>query len=82
MGGSRRSPAKNNRFKLEVLYFLKPSALGSSFLIALNAVGALNKALTLYSSTTRQKAVASGVRTGLPSYNTVAHRYINGAYTI
>src|SRR5205807_2163655 len=40
---------------------------GSSFLMARNAVGAVNKALTRCCETTRQKAPASGVPTGLPS---------------
>ena len=37
------------------------------FLIARKAVGAVKKVLTPYSWITRQKAPASGVRTGLPS---------------
>jgi hypothetical protein len=36
-------------------------------LIARIAVGAVNITLTLWSATTRQKAPASGVPTGLPS---------------
>ena len=41
--------------------------LGSSFLIARNAVGAVNSAATLCCAITRQKAPGSGVPTGLPS---------------
>ena len=40
---------------------------GSSFLMARKAVGAVKSAATLCSETTRQKAPASGVPTGLPS---------------
>ena len=40
---------------------------GSSFLIARNAVGAVNSVCTPCSATTRQNAPASGVPTGLPS---------------
>ena len=43
------------------------------------AVGAENRAFTLYSSATRQKAAASGVRTGLPSYSTVDRPLSSGA---
>ena len=38
-----------------------------------------NNTLTLYSSTTRQNAPASGVRTGFPSYSTVEHPNNKGA---
>ena len=55
---------------------------GQNDLAARKAVGAENKTFTLYSSTTRQKAPASGVRTGFPSYNTVEHPKSNGAYTM
>ena len=55
------------------------SPSGSSFLIARNAVGAVNSALTLCSATTRQNAPASGVPTGLPSYSTVVHPASSGA---
>lgn len=57
----------------------KKSLLGSSFLVARSAVGAANIVFTLYSSTTRQKADASGVPTGLPSYRTVEAPVSNGA---
>ena len=43
------------------------SPSGSSFLIALIAVGAVNSASTPCSATTRQNAPASGVPTGFPS---------------
>ena len=52
---------------------------GSSFLIARNAVGAVNIDLTLCSAMTRQNAPASGVPTGLPSYSTVVHPVSSGA---
>jgi len=47
--------------------------------IARNAVGAVNSALTPCCSTTRQKAPASGVPTGLPSYSTVVAPASSGA---
>ncbi len=43
------------------------SPLGSSFLMARKAVGAVNMAATLCSEITRQNAPGSGVPTGLPS---------------
>ncbi len=52
---------------------------GSSFLIARMAVGAVKSAFTRCSSMTRQKAPASGVPTGLPSYITVVHPVMSGA---
>ena len=52
---------------------------GSSFLIARKAVGAVNRTLTLCSAITRQKAPASGVPTGLPSYRTVVLPFSSGA---
>ena len=57
-------------------------ASGSSFLIARNAVGAVNSAATLYFSMTRQNAPASGVPTGLPSYMIVVAPASSGAYTM
>ena len=48
-------------------------------MIARNAVGAVNSALTLCSATTRQNAPASGVPTGLPSYKIVVHPASSGA---
>ena len=79
MGGSSRSPARNRFLRLDISYFLSSSPSGSSFLMALNAVGATKKAFTLYSSMTRQYAPASGVRTGFPSYRSVQQPLINGA---
>ncbi len=52
---------------------------GSSFLIARNAVGAVNRPVTRCSAATRQNAPASGVPTGLPSYITVVHPVSSGA---
>jgi len=52
---------------------------GSSFLMARIAVGAVNRALTPCSATTRQNAPASGVPTGLPSYSTLVHPASSGA---
>ena len=53
-------------------------ASGSSFLIALNAVGAANNTFILCCSTIRQNAPASGVPTGLPSNITVVAPFISG----
>ena len=73
MSGSARSPAKNNLSNLLKSYFLKNSPLGSSFLIALIAVGAVKRDLTLCSDITLQKTPASGVPTGFHSNKTVVH---------
>jgi len=54
-------------------YFLKKFPLGSSFLIALNAVGAVKSDFTLCSEIILQNTPASGVPTGFPSNNTVVH---------
>ena len=43
------------------------------------AVGAVNMALAPWSPMTRQKALASGVPTGLPSYSTVVAPVSRGA---
>ena len=67
VSGSALSPAKNKHLKLLRSYFLKNSPFGSSFLIALIAVGAVKRDLTLCSDTTLQKTPASGVPTGFPS---------------
>ena len=67
VSGSALSPAKNKVSKLLKLYFLKNLPSGSSFLIALIAVGAVNKDFTLCSDITLQKTPASGVPTGFPS---------------
>ena len=48
-------------------------------MMARNAVGAVNIALTLYSAITRQNAPGSGVPTGLPSYSTVVQPASSGA---
>ena len=47
VSGSARSPAKNNDSKELKSYFEKNFPSGSSFLIALKAVGAVNKDLIL-----------------------------------
>ena len=57
-------------------------ASGSTFLIARNAVGAVNSARTPCCCTTRQNAPASGVPTGLPSKSTVVAPTSRGAYTM
>ena len=51
---------------------------GSSFLMARNAVGAVNSATALCSLMTRQNAPASGVPTGLPSYMMVVAPWNSG----
>ena len=71
MSGSARSPARNKDSKDDKSYFLKNSPSGSSFFIALKAVGAVNSDFTLYSEIIRQNSPASGVPTGLPSNKTV-----------
>lgn len=81
--GSLLSPAKNSPRKdlMPPLLPISPmkSLSGSSLLIARRAVGAVNKVLTLYSSTTRQKVDAFGVPTGLPSKSTVVAPARRGA---
>ena len=52
---------------------------GSSFLMARNAVGAVNIALTPWSAITRQNTPASGVPTGLPSNSTEVEPLNSGA---
>ena len=79
VSGSALSPARNKLSKLLKSYFEKNLPSGSSFLIALKAVGAVNKDLTLQSDMIFQKAPASGVPTGLPSNKTVAQPLNNGA---
>ena len=64
MSGSARSPAKNKVSNLDRSYFLKNFPSGSSFLIALIAVGAVKSDFTLYSEIILQKTPASGVPTG------------------
>ena len=73
VSGSALSPARKSFSNLLKSYFLKKSPFGSSFLIALMAVGAVNKDFTLCSEITLQKTPASGVPTGFPSNNTVVH---------
>ncbi|GJE62531.1 hypothetical protein MPOCJGCO_4664 [Methylobacterium trifolii] len=65
--GSARSPARNRVRKRARSWPETRAPFGSSFLIARSAVGAVNRQTTPYSATTRQKAPASGVPTGLPS---------------
>jgi len=64
---SHLSPAKNWVLKWDKLYFLMNSPSGSSFLIALIAVGAVNITETLYSERILQVVPASGVIIGFPS---------------
>ena len=71
VSGSALSPAKKSDSKADKSYFLKNSPSGSSFLIALKAVGAVKRDLTLYSEIILQNSPASGVPTGLPSNKTV-----------
>ena len=73
VSGSARSPARNKDSKEDKSYFLKNSPLGSSFLIALKAVGAVKSDLTLCSEIILQNVPASGVPTGFPSNKTVVH---------
>ena len=73
VSGSARSPAKNKVSNWDKSYFLKNCPSGSSFLIALIAVGAVNKDFTLYSDIILQNTPASGVPTGLPSNKIVVH---------
>ena len=54
-------------------YFLKKLPFGSSFLIALIAVGAVKSDLTLCSEIIFQNTPASGVPTGFPSNKIVVH---------
>lgn len=69
--GSERSPAKNRALSDRRPFLLPTSQKnlfsGSSLLMARRAVGAVNSMFTLYSSTMRQSADASGVPTGFPS---------------
>ena len=67
VSGSSRSPARNRVRRLETSYAERSRPVGSSFLTARKAVGAVNIACTAYSETTRQNAPASGVPTGFPS---------------
>ena len=82
VSGSALSPAKNKLSKDLRSYFEKNLPSGSSFFIALKAVGAVKSDLTLYSEIIFQNAPASGVPTGLPSKRTVVHPLNKGAYTI
>ncbi len=71
VSGSALSPARNSLSNLLKSYFVKNSPLGSSFFIALIAVGAVKRDYTLCSEITLQKTPASGVPTGFPSNRTV-----------
>ena len=73
VSGSALSPARNKDSNLDKSYFLKKFPLGSSFLIARNAVGAVKSYFTLCSEIILQNTPASGVPTGFPSNNTVVH---------
>ena len=79
VSGSARSPARKRASNLLKSYLEKNLPSGSSFLIALKAVGAVNKDFTLYSEIIFQKAPASGVPTGFPSKSTVVHPLNSGA---
>lgn len=69
--GSERSPARkmprSERRPPRSPTRRRSALSGSSRLMARRAVGAVDMVVTPYSSTTRQKAEASGVPTGLPS---------------
>ena len=67
VSGSARSPARNSVRNFDRSYFANSLPSGSSFLMARNAVGAVNIAAHRCSAITRQNAPASGVPTGLPS---------------
>ena len=71
VSGSALSPAKNKDSNELKSYLEKNLPSGSSFLIALKAVGAVNNDFILCSDITLQKTPASGVPTGLPSNKTV-----------
>ena len=79
VSGSALSPAKKRYLKFFKLYLLISSPVGSIFFIARKAVGAVNIVETLCSDITLQNCPASGVPTGLPSYNTVVQPYNKGA---
>ena len=79
VSGSARSPARNRVRKRDRSWPARNFASGSSFLMARNAVGAVNRATAPCSAITRQKAPASGVPTGLPSYRTVVQPCRSGA---
>tara|TARA_Y100000590_G_C15676204_1_gene998121 strand:+ start:1674 stop:1919 length:246 start_codon:yes stop_codon:yes gene_type:complete len=79
VSGSALSPARKRLLNLERSYLEKNFPSGSSFLIALNAVGAVNRDFTLYSEMIFQNAPASGVPTGFPSNKTVVQPLNNGA---
>ena len=69
-GQDYKNLARNKDFKLNKSCFFIKSPFGSSLFTALNAVGAVNKTLTLYSEIILQKVPASGVPIGLPSNKT------------
>ena len=79
VSGSALSPARNKDSNELKLYLEKNLPSGSSFLIALKAVGAVKSDLTLYSDIILQNVPASGVPTGLPSNNIVVQPLNNGA---
>jgi len=79
VSGSARSPARKSVRRLPRSCCEGRFASGSSRLIARSAVGAAKSACTPCFSTTRQKADASGVPTGLPSYNKVVQPSNSGA---
>ena len=79
VGGSARSPARNSARNFDRSYCAISLASGSSFLMARNAVGAVNSDTALCCAITRQKAPASGVPTGLPSYMIEVAPWISGA---
>ena len=60
VSGSARSPARNSVRNFDRSYWAKNFPCGSSFLMARNAVGAVNMATQPCSAITRQNAPASG----------------------
>src|SRR5262244_1112711 len=77
VSGSARSPARKRVRNLLRSCCVSSLPWGSSFLMARNAVGAVNMATQPCSAITRQNAPASGVPTGLPSNRIEVQRCIN-----
>jgi hypothetical protein len=67
VSGLSRSPARNSARNPPRSWSARCVPFGCSFLIARNAVGAVNSVFTPWSAMTRQNAPGSGVPTGLPS---------------
>lgn len=83
MLGSERSPARNSARSLRSSprspARMKNDEDGSSLRMARKAVGAVNMVVTRYSEAMRQKVLASGVPTGLPSRRMVVAPARSGA---